>query len=114
MLVSPASAESVADVAGHYYLHGVREVGSELLLRPDGRYDWFLSYGASDATSSGIWRLDGTHITLTANVRPKTITLKLEPVSAWHDKAWLGEAGTRRLRRVRAKALALFHIIEPW
>jgi hypothetical protein len=26
------------DVAGHYVLHGVTEVGSELLLRSDGRF----------------------------------------------------------------------------
>ena len=26
------------DLSGHYVLHGVREVGSELLLKPDGTF----------------------------------------------------------------------------
>lgn len=49
-----------ADLAGHYYLRGVREVGSELLLRPDGRFDFALAYGAADYESHGTWRaVDG-------------------------------------------------------
>lgn len=51
--VSPAFAAE--RLAGHYYLNGVTEVGSELLLRDDGRFEWFLAYGAMDRTASGRW-----------------------------------------------------------
>lgn len=51
--VSPASAAE--RLAGHYYLNGVTEVGSELLLRDDGRFEWFLAYGAMDRSASGRW-----------------------------------------------------------
>jgi hypothetical protein len=51
-------------VAGHYYLQGVHEVGSELLLYPDGRFQYFLAYGAYDENASGNWRVDGEVIVL--------------------------------------------------
>jgi hypothetical protein len=61
--VSPAFA---ADrLAGHYYLNGVTEVGSELLLRDDGRFEWFLAYGAMDQTASGRWTETDGRVVLT-------------------------------------------------
>lgn len=39
----------------HYYLQGVMETGSELLLRPDGRFQWYLSVGALDLFAEGRW-----------------------------------------------------------
>ena len=51
-------------MVGHYYLSGIREVGSELLLRPDGSYEWFLAYGATDQSSKGTWKRDGDEIIL--------------------------------------------------
>jgi hypothetical protein len=51
-------------LAGHYYLSGVMETGSELLLRPDGTFEWFLSYGALDQFASGHWASDGNVVTL--------------------------------------------------
>ena len=32
--------------SGHYYLNGVMEVGSELLLQPNGKFQWMLAVGA--------------------------------------------------------------------
>ena len=61
-LASPASAAEPAR-AGHYYLRGVMETGSELLLRPDGRFQWYLVYGALDLFAEGRWQeQDGTVI----------------------------------------------------
>jgi hypothetical protein len=48
-------APDSAKVAGHYYLSGVREVGSELLLRADGRFQWMFAYGAMDFVAEGRW-----------------------------------------------------------
>lgn len=65
--VCAVSAASAAErLAGHYYLNGVTEVGSELLLRDDGRFEWFLAYGAMDRTASGRWTEVDDRVVLTA------------------------------------------------
>ena len=61
----PDAADGVeSSLAGHYYLSGVMETGSELLLRPDGRFQWYLSYGAADLTAEGRWQRDGGFVAL--------------------------------------------------
>ena len=50
------AAAHAGDLAGHYYLQNVREVGSELLLKPDGTFDYMLAYGAADYWAKGTWR----------------------------------------------------------
>jgi hypothetical protein len=47
---------------GHYYLNGVMEVGSELLLKPDGSFEFMLAYGALDQYGKGCWRVDGNRL----------------------------------------------------
>jgi hypothetical protein len=59
-----AQAPTAASLPGEYCLEGVREVGSCLLLRPDGRFEYFLSYGAYDEGSEGTWRLEGGEVVL--------------------------------------------------
>ncbi|WP_313700264.1 ankyrin repeat domain-containing protein [Achromobacter sp.] len=64
------SSEAVR-IPGHYYLRGVREVGSELLLLEDGSFEYFLSYGAVDINARGAWRSDGSQVFLdTPPLRP--------------------------------------------
>jgi hypothetical protein len=55
-----------ADVAGHYVLRGVHEVGSELLLEPGGAFKYMLAYGAADYTAAGTWKVDGDSVVLTS------------------------------------------------
>ena len=65
---APASAAEPAASAlpGHYYLQGVMETGSELLLKEDGTFEWMLSYGNTDEQASGEWRVAGDTVTLVA------------------------------------------------
>lgn len=49
-------------LAGHYYLNGVMEVGSELLLRPDGSFEFMLAYGANDQYGKGCWVKRGSTV----------------------------------------------------
>jgi|GEM_PF-2387863 len=65
---APASAtEPLASaLPGHYYLQGVMETGSELLLKNDGTFEWMLSYGNTDEQASGEWRVAGDTVTLVA------------------------------------------------
>jgi len=53
-----------AALTGHYYLGGVMETGSELLLQPDGQFQWFFSYGAVDLGAKGRWDREGANVTL--------------------------------------------------
>lgn len=53
-LASPLLAQA-PERAGHYYLRGVMETGSELMLHPDGRFQWYLVYGALDLFAEGRW-----------------------------------------------------------
>lgn len=53
-LASPLSAEPI-DRAGHYYLQGIMETGSELILHPGGRFQWYLVYGALNLFAEGKW-----------------------------------------------------------
>ncbi|WP_070157892.1 hypothetical protein [Sphingobium phenoxybenzoativorans] len=62
----PAKAAAPQSLAGHYYLQGVMETGSELMLDPRGRFEWYLVYGALDLFAEGTWRQDGGTIVLTS------------------------------------------------
>lgn len=66
-LSSAGAAElNEAALAGHYWLKNVREVGGELLLRPDASFEWSLTYGAIDQFAQGKWRLENGKVVLQA------------------------------------------------
>lgn len=58
LLASAAPGAQSDDVAGHYVLSGVMEVGSELMLKPDGQFEFMLAYGAADYWAKGTWHRD--------------------------------------------------------
>jgi hypothetical protein len=60
-------APADATLAGDYHLNGVMEVGSELRLLPNGRFDYMLAYGALDELASGCWSREGGSVTLVAS-----------------------------------------------
>ena len=69
--VTACSATAEDDkLAGHYYLQGASEVGSELVLGKDGKFSWMLSYGASDNAAQGTWQLKGKQVVLSAVAVP--------------------------------------------
>ncbi|MDG4877174.1 hypothetical protein P9273_18940 [Mesorhizobium sp. WSM4935] len=51
-----------ARLAGYYYLNGVMEVGSELLLKKDGSFEFALAYGANDQYGKGCWVRKGSTV----------------------------------------------------
>ncbi|MDN2676243.1 hypothetical protein [Janthinobacterium sp. SUN033] len=61
-----AAEPAPATLPGHYYLQGVMETGSELLLKKDGTFEWMLSYGNTDEQASGEWHVAGDLVTLEA------------------------------------------------
>lgn len=46
-----------AKLPGHYYLSGRGEVGAEILLRPNGKFEYAMSYGAVDEFAQGSWKV---------------------------------------------------------
>jgi hypothetical protein len=70
LVVTVALARPLAqsdEVAGHYVLHGMREVGSELLLKPDGQFEFMLAYGAADYWAKGTWRREKEGVVLNSS-----------------------------------------------
>lgn len=66
-LATPALADvQPVERPGHYYLRGVMETGSELLLHPDGRFQWYLVYGALDLFAEGRWQEKDGAVLLTS------------------------------------------------
>ena len=56
LMTSCAAADKPQSaLSGHYYLSGVMETGSELLLQPNGTFEWYLAYGAVDMQAQGKW-----------------------------------------------------------
>jgi len=65
-----AQPSAPADMAGYY--NGSRmEVAAELVLHPDGRFDYGLSYGALDEAAAGRWTVADDAVVLESDpVRP--------------------------------------------
>jgi hypothetical protein len=63
-VMAAGCAPGDARLAGHYYLEGVMEVGSEILLRSDGSFDYMLAYGAEDQVANGCWSRSGEKVSL--------------------------------------------------
>ncbi len=85
----------VASLPGHYYLQGAREVGGELQLSNDGRFDYAMSYGAVDILAQGTWRSDGKRVYLdTPPVEPASV------ISGVHAQTNTGDAADQLTVRV--------------
>jgi hypothetical protein len=65
-----AAASPAQDLAGRYRLEGGPDVASELILYPDGRFEYGLSAGALDEGAAGTWKAEGGRIRLTTIPKP--------------------------------------------
>jgi len=72
-----------AKLPGTYYLSGVREVGSQLRLRADGRFSQATSYGAIDAFVEGHWQVQGKEIVFQGKDTLPTPFMRV--LKAWHE-----------------------------
>ncbi|ALN79307.1 hypothetical protein [Lysobacter antibioticus] len=84
----PVEDRQRAALAGHYYLEGADDAGSELVLEPDGRFQWSLSYGLLVESASGLWNVGGNGIVL--SVQPPAgdqPVFSLDQVVAWTPDA---------------------------
>ena len=89
---------TVMSLPGHYYLQGVREVGSELQLSKDGRFDYVMSYGAVDIVAQGAWRSDGKRVYLdTPPIEPLSV------ITGVHSQTQAGDPADQLTVRVYVK-----------
>ncbi|MFC7421873.1 hypothetical protein ACFQNF_18590 [Iodobacter arcticus] len=72
-----AETKPVNNLPGHYYLQGVREVGSELLLGKDGQFQWMMSYGAVDQYAQGTWLVDKGNVLLASTPAAENPSFRL-------------------------------------
>jgi hypothetical protein len=61
----PATAQS-GSLAG-VYDGGQMEIAAALELKPDGRFNYALSYGALDEQATGRWTISGDRVLLSSN-----------------------------------------------
>ena len=102
LLGSPVFADK--GPAGHYRLSGGPDVASELLIKPDGHFEYFLAAGALDEHAEGRWTLSGSKMHLftdpkpvpavfSANPSSRTDEAKLSVMVAWPGAQRQGIAG---------------------
>lgn len=74
------TAEELA-LAGRYALTGEREMASEIVLRPDGRFAYALAYGALDEEGGGRWWLADGGVVLQSDGTPHDASVLLKDAS---------------------------------
>jgi hypothetical protein len=78
VLVLPAHAQDATAMAGSYCLTGVHEVGSCIRLSPDGKFEYFLAYGAYDEAAEGTWRVANGAVVVTTPAYDKRPTFSFK------------------------------------
>jgi hypothetical protein len=84
----PIEDRQRALLAGRYTLEGAADAASELLLKPDGGFEWSLSYGSRGESASGRWNVGADSIVLTTQAPAAGKPLfSLDQVAAWNPDA---------------------------
>ncbi|KQZ56315.1 MULTISPECIES: hypothetical protein [unclassified Lysobacter] len=95
----PIEDRQRAALAGRYVLEGAADAASELLLEPDGRFEWSLSYGLMVESASGRWNVGGDRVVLTTQAPvPSKPAFSLDQTLPWNPDAQkrLGEFAEER------------------
>jgi hypothetical protein len=66
LVAMPAFGQSAASLVGSYDGHQM-EMGAELHLLADGRFEYGLAYGALDEAGQGTWSVQGDRLLLTSD-----------------------------------------------
>lgn len=82
LVLASRSAHAADEPAGRYRLVGEHDVASEITLRPDGEYEYFLIAGALDEHSRGRWRVEGKTLRLTTEPKPVAPLFSARAVAA--------------------------------
>jgi hypothetical protein len=82
-LMTMVATAAPAQLVGHYDGHQM-EMGAELILKADGRFQYGVAYGALDEEAEGTWVLQGDHVLLTSDpvTPPRFVLLGQKPAPA--------------------------------
>ena len=83
-----AYAQDAAALPGSYCLTGVHEVGSCIRLSSDGKFEYFLAYGAYDETAEGTWRVANGSVVATTPAYDKRPTFAFKRMQASETGAY--------------------------
>ena len=91
------------DLAGRYILQGVMEVGSELLLKPDGSFEYMLAYGAADYWAKGTWRYENNSVILNSAGRKEAPfrLLRSEAGKPGRIRVWVTNKNNHGVENIR-------------
>jgi hypothetical protein len=81
-VIAAAVMAQPAGLAGRYTLQQFRELGSELLLKPDDNFEFMLASGAADYWGKGAWRVQEQTVILNSTPRAETPPFRLVRSSA--------------------------------
>ncbi|MBN9662772.1 MAG: hypothetical protein J0H49_31530 [Acidobacteria bacterium] len=107
MLLTVAAIRA-QDLAGHYVLRGAHEVGSELLLKADGRFEYMLAYGAADYSAKGSWRRQEGAVVLNTQAPdlPAFRMVKTESSKEEFARIWVRAANGQAVPHIRVAVKA--------
>lgn len=70
VFASPLAAQQANDLAGSYFLKGVKETASGFQLKPNYTFTFFFTYGGLDRYGSGRWSQEKNTIVFNSRVKP--------------------------------------------
>ena len=70
LLLAMMMAPPADRFAGHYVLENGHEMGSELVLKPGGTFEYMLAYGAADYMATGKWQVKNETVILDSKIPP--------------------------------------------
>ena len=76
-----------AALAGHYTLQGAGDAASELLLKPDGQFEFSLSYALAVETARGRWDVAADSVVLRTQSAGATPVFSLDRSLPWNPDA---------------------------
>jgi hypothetical protein len=82
LTVAVVAALRAADSAGRYTLRNGPEMASQLVLKPDGRFEFMLVYGAADYWSKGSWKRENGAVVLNTDAGDEKAPVRLAGSSA--------------------------------
>lgn len=80
LVAAPAAAQQPSFI-GEYHLAEGPDVGGGLLIREDGRFQYFLAAGALDEHAEGRWEPRGDRICLTTEPKPVPPAMEKGPLT---------------------------------
>lgn len=117
LTATSAASQTGRSISGTYCLSGVREVGSCFRFTADRRFEYYLSYGAYDETSEGLWQLEGSDVVLESPAYDRQPTFNFKERRAAHSDNFsvvVVNAGGRGLAGVDVRVRCDNRVVEGY